>query len=122
MLASVCKWALSVLWEAPDEERCCCGGEEDDCGDVEGIAIRREGAPFTSPYRASRKGCRWLAVEEASDSTEAGKINCAYCRRYMSVAKARARHGHGSGLLQMSKARLEVPDFPTDGERRGSSQ
>jgi hypothetical protein len=116
MLASVCKCALSALLEEPEDERCC-GGEVDDCGDEEGIAIRASHCPV-----ARVEGCRMLAFRVASDSTQIRKTNCAYCRRYMSVAKARAQHGHNSGPLQVSKARLEVRDFPTDGEGQGSSQ
>ena len=78
-------------------------------------------APHITLSRES-KGCRVLAFKVASDSTQTRKTNCAYCRRYMSVAKARARHSHNSGPLQVSKASLEVRDFPTDGEGQGSSQ
>ena len=38
-----------------------------------------------------------------------------------SVAKARARHDHNSGPLQVSKASLEVRDFPTDGQGQGAA-
>jgi hypothetical protein len=116
MLASVCKCALSAFLEALEDERCC-GGEVDDCGDEEGIAIRASHHPV-----ARVEGCRLLAFRGASDSTQTRKTNCAYCRRYMSVAKARARHDHNSGPLQVSKASLEVRGFPTDGEGQGSSQ
>jgi hypothetical protein len=40
----------------------------------------------------------------------------------MSVAKARARHEHNSGSLQVSKASLEVQNLPTDGKEQGRSQ
>ena len=91
MLASVCKCALSALLKALDDERWA-GGDEDDCGEDEGIAIRASHHPV-----ARVEGWRWLAFGGASDSTEAGKTRCEYCRRYMSVAKARARQGHSSG-------------------------
>jgi hypothetical protein len=40
----------------------------------------------------------------------------------MSVAKARARRGHSSGPLQVSKGRLGTQDVPIDREGPGSSQ
>lgn len=86
---------------------------------------RKEALRFAPSHHpiARFDGCRWLAVKVASDSTQTTrKTSCAHCRRYMSVAKARARHGHNSGPLQVSRAGLEVRDFPTDGEGQGSSQ
>lgn len=62
MLASVCKWALSALLEALDEEaRCCCGEEEDDCGDVEGIAVRRMALSHHPVARVERAADGWLS-------------------------------------------------------------
>ena len=116
MLASVCKCALSALLKALDDERWA-GGDEDDCGEDEGIAIRASHHPV-----ARVEGWRWLAFGGASDSTEAGKTRCEYCRRYMSVAKARARQGHSSGPLQVLKGRLGTQDVPIDREGPGSSQ
>jgi hypothetical protein len=93
------------------------GVDEDDCGEDEGIAIRASHHPV-----ARVEGCRWLAFRGASDPTKTGKTRCEYCGRYMSVAKARARRGHSSGPLQVSKGRLGTQDVPIDREGPGSSQ
>lgn len=58
---------MSALLDALDDERCW-GGDEDDCGEGVGIAIRASHRPV-----ARVGGCRWLAFEGASDSTQTGK-------------------------------------------------
>jgi hypothetical protein len=116
MLASVCKCALSALLNALDDERCA-GGDEDDCGEDEGIAIRASHHPV-----ARVEGCGWLAFRGASHSTKTGKTRCEHCRRYMSVAKARARQCHSSEPFQVLKGRLGAQDVPIDREGPGNSQ
>lgn len=79
-------------------------------------------APGIARSVARVGGCRWLAFRGASDSTQTGETRCEHCRRYMLVAKARARRGHSSGPSQLSKGRLGVQDVPIDRGWQGRGQ
>ena len=78
-------------------------------------------APHITLSRESKAAECWLS-EEPLIRRRPGRPIVRTAGVIWSVAKARARHDHNSGPLQVSKASLEVRDFPTDGEGQGSSQ